>query len=294
MHERAYMPLEELVTNTVDVRENAARFYEKALKPVAGGGCCGASTAKPIAIAAGYDNSDLKDVPADAAGNSFGCGNPLAFAGVSAGQTVLDLGSGAGLDPIIAAQKVGPSGRVIGVDLSDVMLARARANVEQAGLRNVDLRQGAIEDLPVEPGSVDWVISNCVINLSPDKARVFREIRRVLKPGGHMLVSDIVADGLPDWIKSNSDLHSACLTGAMAEQDYLNTIREADLVDVSVVDRLLYDDGALRVLVAEALPVSLNDIACAMGKSADEVVGAIISAVSGRVQSLRISARRPD
>jgi SAM-dependent methyltransferase len=286
------MHLGEAVTD-IDARENAVRFYEKALKPVAGGGCCGAS-AKPIAIAAGYDDGDLKEVPADAAGNSFGCGNPLAFAGVLPGQTVLDLGSGAGLDLIIAAQKVGANGRVIGVDLSEVMLARARTNVEQAGLRNVDLRQGAIEDLPVESGSIDWVISNCVINLSPDKSRVFREIHRVLKPGGHMLVSDIVADGLPDWIKSNSDLHSACVAGALTERDYLKAIREANLVDVSVVDRLLYDDSALRVLVADALPVSLDDLACSMGKSADDVVGAVISAVSGRVQSLRIAARRPD
>jgi SAM-dependent methyltransferase len=293
-YKRLYALLEKVLTNEVNVREKAARFYEKALKPVAGSACCGASKATPIVIAAGYESGDLQDVPADAAGNSFGCGNPFAFAAVLPEQTVLDLGAGAGLDLIIAAQKVGPKGRVIGVDLSEVMLARAQANVEQAGLRNVDLRQGAIEDLPVESNSVDWVVSNCVINLSPDKLRVFREIRRVLKPGAKMLVSDIVADGLPDWLKSNSDLHSACVTGALTELDYLGAIREAGLADVAVVDRLRYDDSSLRVLITDALPVSLDDLACSMGKSADDVVAAVVSALSGRVQSLRIAARRAD
>lgn len=277
-----------------DIREKAARFYEKALKPAAAGGCCGLSGAKPIAIAAGYDAAALQDLPADATGNSFGCGNPLAFAGVMEGQTVLDLGSGAGLDLIIASRKVGPSGRVIGVDLSEVMLARARANIEQAGLHNVELRRGAIEELPVESGSVHWVISNCVINLSPDKARVFRAIHRVLKPGGRLLVSDIVADGLPDWVKSHPDLHSACVSGALPELDYLNAIRKAGLVDLNVVDRLVYDDDRLRVLIAEALPVSLDDLVVSLDRSPDEAVSTVISAVSGRVQSLRIAAHRPD
>lgn len=281
------------MTDTIDTRENAARFYEKALKPVSDGGGCGALAAKPIAIAAGYETDDLKDVPTDATGNSFGCGNPLAFAGVKEGDTVLDLGSGAGLDLIIAGQKVGPAGRVIGVDLSEVMLARARANAERAGLRNVELRRGVIEELPVKTGSVDWVISNCVINLSPDKGVVFREIHRVLKPGGRMLVSDIVADSLPDWIKSNADLHAACLSGALSEQDYLDAIREAGLAGVAVVDRLTYDDGALRVLVSEALPVSLELLACSAGKQVDGIVDAVVAAVSGRVRSLRISAQRP-
>ncbi len=281
------------MNDIVDVRENAARFYEKALKPVSDGACCGASAAKPIAIAAGYETDDLKNVPADATGNSFGCGNPLAFAGVRAGDTVLDLGSGAGLDLIIAAQKTGPTGRVIGIDVSEVMLARARTNAEQAGLSNIELRQGAIENLPVESGSVDWVISNCVINLSPDKWRVFREIHRVLKPGGRMLVSDIVADGLPDWILSNPDMHSACVSGALPAQIYLDAIRESGLADVAVVDRLVYDDSALRILVSEALPVALDSLACSVGKPLEDIADAVVAAVSGRVQSLRIAARRP-
>lgn len=277
-----------------DIRENAARFYEEALKPSAASECCAPSRAKPNAIAAGYDATALQGLPEDASGNSFGCGNPLAFAGVTESQTVLDLGSGAGLDLIIAARKVGPNGRVIGVDLSDVMLARARGNIEQAQLHNVELRQGAIEELPIESGSVDWVISNCVINLSPDKARVFHEIHRVLKPGGRMLVSDIVADGLPNWVKSQSDLYSACVSGALSERDYLNVMRTAGLVDLNVVDRLVYDSTQIRVLIAEVLPVSLDELATSLGKSPDEAASAVISAVSGRVQSLRIAARRPD
>lgn len=280
------------MTDSIDMRENAARFYEKALTPVSGG-VCGAPPGRSIAATVGYGLSTLADIPADAAGNSFGCGNPLAFAGVKPGDTVLDLGSGAGLDLIIAARKTGPTGRVIGVDASDVMLARARANAEQAGLTNVELRLGGIENLPVASDSVDWVISNCVINLASDKERVFHEIRRVLKPGGHMLVSDIVADGLPDWIKANPELHAGYASGALAEQDYLDAIRRAGLTDISVVDRLLFDDSALRFMVSEALPVSLEPLACSSGKSVGEIIDAVVAAASGRMQSLRIAAQRP-
>ncbi|HEV2098587.1 MAG TPA: methyltransferase domain-containing protein, partial [Stellaceae bacterium] len=178
------------------VRVQSATFYEKALRPT--NSCCGAPNA--FTQAAGYDAAELEALPADATGNSFGCGNPLAFAGVLPGQTVLDLGCGAGIDLLIAAQRVGPTGQVIGVDVSEVMLERAKANAARAGATNIELRLGAIENLPVEAKTIDWVVSNCVINLSPDKAQVFREIHRVLKPAGHMLVTDMIAEDLPDWI----------------------------------------------------------------------------------------------
>ena len=155
-----------------DIRETVADAYAKALTDSQNkaGGCCGPAPSAACGAAYGAESASY----ADAAQSSFGCGNPLAFAGVQAGQTVLDLGSGAGLDLLIAADKVGQHGRVIGVDMTDEMIEAARANAAKSGKTNVDVRKGYIEQLPVDDGSVDWVISNCVINLSPDKPAVFR------------------------------------------------------------------------------------------------------------------------
>lgn len=270
---------------------DAARFYEKALKDAPAGGCC-APGANAFAAAAGYDDAELANLPDDATVNAFGCGNPVAFADVGAGQTVLDLGCGAGIDLLLAAKKVGPGGHVIGVDLSEMMLDRARANIERAGVHNVELRQGAMEELPVVSGSIDWVISNCVVNLSPDKAQVFAEIHRVLRPGGHLLVSDMIAEGLPDWITADPDLRAACICGAVSELEYLVAVRAAGLVDVEVIDRLTYDDGQIVALVDELLPASLTSLALASSRSREVLLSDVIAATHGRVQSLRIKARR--
>jgi SAM-dependent methyltransferase len=182
---------------------------------------------------------------------------------------------------------------VIGIDLSKVMLDRASANAERAGLRSIELRQGAIEELPVESESVDWVISNCVINLSSDKARVFAEIHRVLRPGGRLVVSDMIAEGLPDWIAADPDLRSACISGAISEHEYLVAVRAAGLVDVDVIDRFSYDDSQIRALIDELLPASLASVAGASGPSRETMLNDVIAATHGRVQSLRIKARRP-
>lgn len=270
------------------VRVQSATFYEKALRPT--NSCCGAPNA--FTQAAGYDAAELEALPADATGNSFGCGNPLAFAGVLPGQTVLDLGCGAGIDLLIAAQRVGPTGQVIGVDVSEVMLERAKANAARAGATNIELRLGAIENLPVEAKTIDWVVSNCVINLSPDKAQVFREIHRVLKPAGHMLVTDMIAEDLPDWIVRDAGLHSACLTGAMSERDYLAAVRASGLADATVIDRLTYDDGQLRALIDELLPASLESLAASRGAPKATLLDETIGAISGRIHSLKISAVR--
>ena len=160
---------------------------------------------------AGYSRNELDQLPEEAVVNSFGCGNPLAFSGVNTGDTVLDLGAGAGIDLILAAERVGPSGRVIGVDMTEEMLAKARQTITESGHTNIELRLGLIEEMPVESNSVDWVISNCVINLSPEKPRVFAEIHRVLKPGGRMIVSDIVAERLPPEVRSNPGCTTAAL-----------------------------------------------------------------------------------
>ncbi len=256
--------------NPEEVREQVSRAYAAALKAAQdGGGCCGPAEAAPepapeakggccspapqapagaAAQLAGYD-AELGQVPEAAAQSSFGCGNPLAFAGVEEGQTVLDLGSGAGLDLLIARGKVGASGKVIGVDMTDEMIEAARRNVAEAGYDNVEVRKGVIEQLPVEDGSVDWVISNCVINLSTDKPAVFREIARVLKPGGRVSVSDIVAEELPEWLREHAAAYSACIGGAISESEYAAGMAAAGLEEVEVSERLVYDELQLQGIV---------------------------------------------
>lgn len=229
-----------------EIRANVSRHYADAI--TAQTGCCGGGQSKcctpPAAM--GYESGALTDVPEAVAGSSFGCGNPLAFADVKAGQTVLDLGAGAGLDLILAAKAVGPDGHVIGVDMTPEMIKQARANIERAGFSNVEVREGLIESLPVESGTVDWVISNCVINLSPDKPKVFAEIARVLRPGGRMRVSDIVVKDLPAWVFESEMLYSTCIAGAISEEDYVAGLERAGLVDVEVVERVVYEAGHLR------------------------------------------------
>ena len=188
----------------------------------------------------GYTDAQLCSIPADAVENSFGCGNPLMYADICEGDVVLDLGSGAGIDVLLAASLVGESGRAIGVDMTPEMIEKARKNAEEAGAKNVEFRLGEIESMPVEDESVDWVISNCVINLAPDKDIVFREAYRVLKPGGKLLVSDIVANHLPKWLRSTISNWADCISGALPEDQYLNSIRRAGLDEVQVFSKSPY------------------------------------------------------
>jgi SAM-dependent methyltransferase len=219
--------------------------------------------------------------------NSFGCGNPVAFSKMQPGDVVLDLGSGAGIDLLLAAKKVGPEGRVIGVDMTDEMIDRARENAAGAGLTNVEVRKGLIEELPVEDASVDWVISNCVINLSPEKDRVFAEIARVLKPGGRMRVSDIVAEELPDWVKQNDALYCSCIGGAIPEADYLAGLEAAGLVDAVVEDRLVHEGVEVQAVVESDIE---TDSCCGPNREDIEGIGA---ALAGKVWSVLVTARRP-
>jgi len=243
---------------------------------------------------AGYGPQELSALPAEAVVNSFGCGNPLAFAEVRPGEVVLDLGSGAGIDLLIAAGKVGPSGRVIGVDMTEEMIERARRNVAAAELTHVEVRKGLIEELPVAAASVDWVISNCVINLSPEKDRVFAEIARVLKPGGRMVVSDIVAEELPDAVRSDPALYSSCLAGAISEAEYLAGLERAGLVEVEVRERLVYDASQLAELACSE-GLSCGEKAPGDGRSAS--VGltkrAVADLLAGKIWSARFHARKP-
>jgi SAM-dependent methyltransferase len=204
--------------------------------------CCG-STISPetaVSIMVGYTPEDLKVLP-EGANLGLGCGNPVAIAELEEGMTVLDLGSGPGIDCFLAANRVGPTGRVIGVDMTPDMLELARKNAEEGGFDNVEFRKGEIEKMPVDDGTVDVIISNCVINLSPDKPQVFREAFRALKPGGRIMVSDIVLMGeLPEDVKKSVYEYVSCVAGASQREDYLRYIEEAGFEEVEVVDETSY------------------------------------------------------
>jgi len=275
------------------IRETVAKAYGKAVSRPAAVGCCSGPVQKGEAVKlAGYNREELEALPPEAVINSFGCGNPLAFSEVKEGDVVLDLGSGAGIDLLIAAKKVGPTGRAVGIDMTDGMIAKARENVAAAGLTNVEVRKGTIEDMPVESSSVDWVISNCVINLSPEKPKVFAEIARVLKPGGQMLVSDIVAQDLPDWVRENEMLYTSCVGGAISEADYLDGLRRAGLEDVVVRERLVYDADQLQAFLLSDLADTNPDVGNWVATLDDESVGKMTESVAGKVWSVLVHARK--
>ncbi|OGZ26776.1 MAG: arsenite S-adenosylmethyltransferase [Candidatus Nealsonbacteria bacterium RIFOXYB1_FULL_40_15] len=190
-------------------------------------GCgCGCNNAKSISKSIGYSDEELKIV--GKANLGLGCGNPLAFGKIKEGYIVLDLGSGAGIDAILAAKKVGEKGKVIGVDMTGEMIKKAKENAEKQGIKNVEFLLGEIENLPIADNFVDAIITNCVINLTPDKSKVFSEAYRVLKPGGKIYLSDIVLlEELTEEQRNNKELISGCVAGALLRNDYLNKIKEA-------------------------------------------------------------------
>jgi len=278
-----------------DVRKEVSRAYARAVTtPIPRNGCCGKSltTKGAAASLAGYTSEGLKSLPAEAALNPFGCGNPVAFGEIQEGDVVLDLGSGAGIDLLLAAKKVGPNGRVIGIDMTDEMIAKAEENIRAAGLGNVEVRKGIIEDLPVEDASVDWVISNCVINLSPEKPKVFSEIARVLKPGGQMLISDIVVKELPDWIRQSAELYASCIAGAISEEEYLGGLQAAGMNDVEVRDRLVYDASQLSVFVDSEIENVKTACCCSTALDSD-TVKRVLNDVTGKIWSAMIYGRKP-
>jgi len=199
--------------------------------------CCGGTDTQITSKKMGYTDEELKAVP-QGANLGLGCGNPVALASLRQGEIVLDLGSGAGFDCFLAAQKVGESGRVIGVDMTPEMIVRARENARKGGHKNVEFRLGEIENLPVADNSADVIISNCVINLSPEKGRAFQEAFRVLRPGGRMMVSDIVLmKELPDFIKNSVEGYIGCLSGAIMKEEYLGFIRAAGFQEVTILEK---------------------------------------------------------
>ena len=225
----------------------------------------------------------LAEVLPSEADLGVGCGNPLALAEVKDGDTVLDLGSGAGIDCFLASERVGASGRVIGVDMTEEMLQRARINADKGGYANVEFRKGQIEDLPVDTGSVDRVISNCVINLSPDKSKVFSEALRVLRPGGVLTVSDIVlTQPLPAPIRDSISAYVGCVAGASLRDDYLGAIRDVGFEQVEVVGEAAYAADALLDLP------DVKQIVEESRLSRDEA-----RAAAGSVTSIKVRAIKP-
>ena len=242
---------------------------------------------------ADYSEEDLKGLGEDVLEHSFGCGNPLAFSDVREGDVVLDLGCGAGLDLLLAAERVGSSGLVIGVDMNADMLVLAERRIKAAGCRNVILKQGVIEALPVESDSVDWVISNCVINLSPEKPKAFAEIARVLKPGGRMVVSDIVAENLPWWVRHSGVMTAACGGGVISEKEYLAGLKAAGLRDCQVIARNYYDADQLAFIVSEAAPDLLRRLTCCGKSMLHSLLTKLARPVARNLWSAKISAAAP-
>jgi arsenite methyltransferase len=232
-----------------DVKERVRERYGRAALEAkgAGGGCCGgpSSCCSPITSNL-YDASQAAEVPGAALGASLGCGNPTALAELRPGETVLDLGSGGGIDVLLSARRVGPTGKAYGLDMTDEMLALARENLRKSGLANVEFLKGEIERIPLPDTSVDVIISNCVINLSADKDRVLAEAFRVLKPGGRFAVSDVVVRGeVPEAVRKSMELWIGCIAGALSESDYRSKLARAGFgnVDIEVTRTYCADDA---------------------------------------------------
>jgi arsenite methyltransferase len=263
------------------VRDKYGAIASGVSQASAAGGCC-----PPTACGCGdpissnlYSDAERSGLPADAVTASLGCGNPTALIALEPGQTVLDLGSGGGIDVLLSAKRVGPTGKAYGLDMTDEMLALARENQRKAGATNVEFLKGTIEAIPLPDNSVDVIISNCVINLSSDKDAVLREAFRVLKPGGRFAVSDVVVRGLvPPDIRRSMELWVGCIAGALEEQEYAAKLRAAGFADVEVEAWRIYQVDDARAFLTES------------GVDVDRLA----SEVEGRFASAFVRARKPE
>jgi SAM-dependent methyltransferase len=218
------------------VREGYARIAKHATSYYASSRCCGSDVHEDLGKRIGYTDEELMAAPPES-NLGLGCGNPVALASIKEGETVLDLGSGAGFDCFLSSHRVGAKGKVIGVDMTSEMVEKARANARKGNYTNIDFRQGELENMPVADNYIDVVISNCVINLVPEKRRVFKEAFRVLKPGGRLAVSDIVLlKELPDFVKTSTEAYIGCLAGAIMKDSYIEAIRSAGFQNILIAD----------------------------------------------------------
>jgi arsenite methyltransferase len=274
VNEKANMEIKEVVKE---------RYAQAALSVAAGGSsCCGASARStegcdPITSNL-YDAAQTSGLPQEAVLASLGCGNPTALANLHPGETVLDLGSGGGIDVLLSARRVGPSGKAYGLDMTDEMLALARENQRKAGVENVEFLKGEIEHIPLPDNSVDVIISNCVINLSGDKDRVLREAFRVLKPGGRFAVSDVVVHGkVPEDVRRNMLLWVGCIAGALEDYQYVAKLAKAGFDDIDIEQTRVYDVEDARAFLS--------------GQGVD--VDAIAPQVQGKFMGAFIRATKP-
>ena len=263
------------------VRERYGAIASAVSKASSSTGCCG-----PAACGCGdpissnlYSDAEISDLPAEAVAASLGCGNPTALLALQPGETVLDLGSGGGIDVLLSARRVGPTGKAYGLDMTDEMLALARENQRKAGATNVEFLKGAIEAIPLPDASVDVIISNCVINLSSDKDAVLREAFRVLKPGGRFAVSDVVVRGeVPPEVRRSMELWVGCIAGALEEQEYATKLTAAGFTDVEVEPWRIYEIDEARTFLTES------------GIDVEKVA----SQVDGKFASAFVRARKPE
>jgi SAM-dependent methyltransferase len=279
--------------STTDIKQVVKEKYGQAALRVHSGdaGCCGsgavlASCCDPITSNL-YDHQEAGAVPEEAVRASLGCGNPTALAKLNPGEVVLDLGSGGGIDVLLSAKRVGPAGKAYGLDMTDEMLALARENQKKAGVENVEFLKGEIENIPLPDNSVDVIISNCVINLSADKDRVLREAFRVLKPGGRLIVSDIVLRvPLPEYVRTSVAAYIGCVAGAALQQDYLGAIAAAGFRDVAIVKET--DASSLLDTACAAVPQSIvaDVIESAGGMDA-------LRQIAAGIASITVTARKP-
>jgi len=233
-----------------EIKEAVLERYSKAAKSVMSGkaSCCSADGDKITRDL--YALAETEGLPAEAVLASLGCGNPTAVAQLNPGETVLDLGSGGGIDVLLSARRVGPEGRAIGLDMTDEMLELARGNAQRAGATNVEFLKGEIENIPLPDSSVDVIISNCVINLSADKRRVLGEAFRVLRSGGRFAVSDVVRRGeMPEAVKRNLELWAGCISGALEENEYRTLLGDAGFVDVTIEESRIHHEQLFSAIV---------------------------------------------
>lgn len=239
------------------VRDRYGKIAQDNTSCCGGGTCCGGNVSfDDISKNLGYSTDQLTSVPTGV-NMGLGCGNPVAISSLKEGEVVLDLGSGGGFDAFLASRKVGKTGKVIGVDMTDAMITKARENATKGNFVNVEFRKGDIEKLPVEDSSVDTIFSNCVINLTPHKEKVFQEAYRVLKPGGRIVISDIVlTQQLPDKLKGDAELLTGCVGGAILKQDYLKLLEKAGFLEIKIHKEtpMFLDDYGLSITFSAIRP----------------------------------------